>query len=284
MKKIITIILSMLSLFMGVCFVGCSEGGNVIIPTGDYHTDCEGVYLTIESIDNTGEHTKLNVEWHNETDYEVVYTQPYQIEYKNGEEWVNIQTEDSNYAYSEITIAPQSTKMQDYSTAGFDVSKMGTYRLRVNCEVSTNDNPTYNLWVEFALKDSSEVESHKVTAELDDWLHGSLKKRYKTGENVVVKINLAYDAAFSLYMNGEALQRDKWESGQNYWKYTFTMPNEDVVLTYKVSDGMQMLPLPTEFSFSLTWGTFGISSYDSATGKLVKTKDAPTPEAYITTY
>ncbi|MBR2320567.1 MAG: hypothetical protein IKA57_00350 [Clostridia bacterium] len=39
-----------------------------------------------------------------------------------------------------------------------------------------------------------------------------------------------------------------------------------------------------EFNFSLTWGTFGISSYDSKTGKLVKTKDAPTPENYITTH
>jgi hypothetical protein len=39
-----------------------------------------------------------------------------------------------------------------------------------------------------------------------------------------------------------------------------------------------------EFNFSLTWGTFGISSYDSKTGKLVKTKDAPAPEDYITTH
>lgn len=41
---------------------------------------------------------------------------------------------------------------------------------------------------------------------------------------------------------------------------------------------------PSEFSFSLTWGCYGISSYDSATGKLVKTKDATHPEDYITTY
>ncbi len=242
-KKLLTIILSALYLFMCVCFVGCSQGGNVIIPTGDYPTDYEGVYLTIESIDNTGEHTELNVEWHNETDYEVVYTPPYQIEYKNGEEWVNIQKADFNYAYTEITIEPQKTKIQKYSTANFDVSKTGIYRLRTNCKVLTNDNPTCNLWVEFAVKDSSEVEKHKVTAELDDWLHSGLKQRYKAGETVVVKINLAHDAAFSLYMNGKALQRDKWESGQNYWKYTFTMPNEDVVLTYKVSNGMQMRPI-----------------------------------------
>ena len=38
------------------------------------------------------------------------------------------------------------------------------------------------------------------------------------------------------------------------------------------------------FSFSLTWGCYGISSYDSETGKLVKTTDATNPEEYITTY
>lgn len=37
-------------------------------------------------------------------------------------------------------------------------------------------------------------------------------------------------------------------------------------------------------SFSLTWGCYGISSYDSATGKLVKTTDATHPEDYITEY
>lgn len=32
--------------------------------------------------------------------------------------------------------------------------------------------------------------------------------------------------------------------------------------------------LPEDFSFSITWGTYGISSYDSQSGRLVKTKDA----------
>lgn len=36
------------------------------------------------------------------------------------------------------------------------------------------------------------------------------------------------------------------------------------------------------FSFSLTWGCYGISSYDSASGKLVKTTDASVPEDYVT--
>ncbi|MBE6608913.1 MAG: hypothetical protein E7633_10220 [Ruminococcaceae bacterium] len=41
--------------------------------------------------------------------------------------------------------------------------------------------------------------------------------------------------------------------------------------------------VPESLSFSLTWNTYGISSYDSATGKLVKTTDATNPEDYITT-
>lgn len=37
------------------------------------------------------------------------------------------------------------------------------------------------------------------------------------------------------------------------------------------------------FSFSLTWNVYGISSYDSSTGRLVKTTDATVPDDYITT-
>ena len=43
-----------------------------------------------------------------------------------------------------------------------------------------------------------------------------------------------------------------------------------------------LLSVPDDFSFALTWNVFGISSYDSHTGKLVKTTDATNPEDYIT--
>ena len=39
---------------------------------------------------------------------------------------------------------------------------------------------------------------------------------------------------------------------------------------------------PADFQFSLTWNTYGISSYDSDTGELVKTTDATNPEEYMT--
>ena len=36
------------------------------------------------------------------------------------------------------------------------------------------------------------------------------------------------------------------------------------------------------FSFSLVWNCYGVSSYDSETGRLIKTTDATNPEDYIT--
>ena len=38
--------------------------------------------------------------------------------------------------------------------------------------------------------------------------------------------------------------------------------------------------MPSDFSFSIVWGTYGISSYDSQTGKLVKTNDATDVSRY----
>jgi hypothetical protein len=40
--------------------------------------------------------------------------------------------------------------------------------------------------------------------------------------------------------------------------------------------------VPEDFSFALTWGVYGISSYDSRTGKLIKTTDATNPSDYVT--
>lgn len=42
--------------------------------------------------------------------------------------------------------------------------------------------------------------------------------------------------------------------------------------------------VPEDFAFALTWNCYGISSYDSQTGKLVKTTDATNPDDYVTYY
>lgn len=40
--------------------------------------------------------------------------------------------------------------------------------------------------------------------------------------------------------------------------------------------------LPEDFQFSLVWNTYGVSSYNSETGELVKTSHATHPEDYVT--
>ena len=42
--------------------------------------------------------------------------------------------------------------------------------------------------------------------------------------------------------------------------------------------------VPKDFTFALTWNCYGVSSYDSQTGKLVKTTDATNPDDYMTYY
>ena len=42
--------------------------------------------------------------------------------------------------------------------------------------------------------------------------------------------------------------------------------------------------VPEDFAFALTWNCYGVSSYDSQTGKLVKTTDAAAPDDYVTYY
>lgn len=49
----------------------------------------------------------------------------------------------------------------------------------------------------------------------------------------------------------------------------------------KAEDSSQNKNYP-DYSFSLTWGTYGYSSYDSETGELIKSKDATNPEEYTT--
>lgn len=60
----------------------------------------------------------------------------------------------------------------------------------------------------------------------------------------------------------------------------------DFVGVKYANTNMFLLPekMPDDFNFSITWGCFGQSSYDSKTGKLVKTTNATDPRKYVTYY
>ena len=60
------------------------------------------------------------------------------------------------------------------------------------------------------------------------------------------------------------------------------LPNDDNQQSQNENNNPSIVP--EDFSFALTWNVFGISSYDSQTGKLVKTTDATNPDDYVTYY
>ena len=72
------------------------------------------------------------------------------------------------------------------------------------------------------------------------------------------------------------------------WFITVEVP-DNVIENYTEFDAVFIenniqTGLPDDFSFALTWNVLGISSYDSQTGKLVKTSDTTHPDDYVTYY
>lgn len=61
-----------------------------------------------------------------------------------------------------------------------------------------------------------------------------------------------------------------------------TSPETTVATTVDTTAAEEIPPMPDDFEFSMTFNIYG-SSYDSATGELIKTTDATNPEDYATT-
>ena len=55
----------------------------------------------------------------------------------------------------------------------------------------------------------------------------------------------------------------------------------DTITDYDAKMVTEAFELPEDFAFSIVWGCYGISSYDSKTGELVKTKDATDVRKYF---
>ena len=69
------------------------------------------------------------------------------------------------------------------------------------------------------------------------------------------------------------------------WFMIAEVLDEDLesITNYDAKMVTEAFELPDDFSFSIVWGCYGISSYDSNTGKLVKTKDATDVSKYTST-
>ena len=70
----------------------------------------------------------------------------------------------------------------------------------------------------------------------EEWLYEDLAATYKAGEKVSVKIGIAYDLGYMLFVNGERVMEEAYTDGP-YWEFIFTMPECDVVIDFRTYDG-----------------------------------------------
>lgn len=150
MKKILSLILAIIVIL--VCLVGCSKK---IIPNNvNSFTDYNGVYITVESVDDTGEYPKFKVEWNNETEYKVYCKNEYYIERQIEGEWLSTSIAMVSFTDKEKTLQPRGKMEETYTTEYFNVSEKGTYRIRVEFSVQDNEEMAQSgtSWVVFDVK------------------------------------------------------------------------------------------------------------------------------------
>ena len=151
MKKILSLVIALITLLF--CLVGCDNSKDIVLTDEDIHTDYAGVYLTLSSVDDSGEHKKLNAVWHNETFKEVTYGEGYKIEYLQDGEWKSVLKGEHIVSSIANLLKAKGTNEKSYSTELFDLSKEGTYRLI--SDFSLGDGKMYNTWVTFEVKKAS---------------------------------------------------------------------------------------------------------------------------------
>ena len=267
MKKLIALTLAVVALLC--CLVGCNNSKEIVLTDEDIHTDYAGVYLTLSSVDTSGEHKKLNAVWHNETTKTVTYGNWFVIEKKDGDNWTDVSTADVSFTEEAYIVEPNKTSEKSYTTKSADLSKEGTYRVRTEFYVQESDESSKRgtTWIEFEIKPAGSVKSYSVTVEDGDkFLYENLNRKYKEGEQVVVKTHMLTDASLIVYVNGKSLgSEEAIKTGDRYthWEYYFTMPSEDVTITFEVKDGF--LP-PTLSSIALSgrdvaWANYANGDY-----------------------
>ena len=98
------------------------------------------------------------------------------------------------------------------------------------------------------LANAQEEETHKVfKVEIADNypIQNTLKSAYTAGEQVTIKLDTITEHYYKVYVNGAEQAMDSDASDLTYSYYTFTMPNEDVII--EIEDVSVDIPGATTF-------------------------------------
>ncbi|MBQ7337080.1 MAG: M56 family metallopeptidase [Clostridia bacterium] len=149
-------------------------GDAVTVAPNAVHTEYEGIYLTIDTIQyNQDGSLTLYASWHNESEAQAIYGEPYAIDYWDGAAWVDLTPENLGFELPGYLLSPGEVKQKEYSTARFGLPSAGRYRLRSHFSiedlpykewVETQNN--YETWMEFTVTKLSDPTQADVEAQL----------------------------------------------------------------------------------------------------------------------
>lgn len=229
MKKVREIIALLLFVSVVLSFFACRDPH---LTLKESNTTYEGVTLTIIGVDYLEDHISLRTELSNETDHEVIYGAEYFVERNVGGDWISCANRDIAFIEIAYVLPKSSTQSKAYSLRGFDVTNDGTYRLRITCYVHEPGEVRHcSLTAIFGVEGGRTIAGyHELTYNIGTEFYEKPKSYYKAEEVVTIKIKRIANEEFTLYLNGEALERDEVNSSA-YWQYTFVMPHAPARLT-----------------------------------------------------
>lgn len=165
MNKIIAILLCV---FILGAFVSCDKDillppadefttEKAVITIGESYTGFDGMEIQITDFIWNSEKIELVVNWINNTPYEVLYGEPFDIQRENDGEWSSCLTLD-NFAFNMIgyMLSSKTSRVKDYGlTDIFDIYENGKYRFKTDCLIYENgkngEKTKCDLWVEFTV-------------------------------------------------------------------------------------------------------------------------------------
>ena len=163
MKKIAAVLLSVLILGS---FVSCDKdilvpnefnSKKAVITVGESYTSFEGMEIQISDFVWDDDKTELKADWVNNTPYEVLYGESFDIQQEKDGEWQScVMLENLVFNMIGYTLPSKASQSKTYKlTDIFDIYENGNYRFKTGCSVyehGQNAKTTEcDLWVEFTV-------------------------------------------------------------------------------------------------------------------------------------
>ncbi len=170
---------------------------------------------------------KVTVEYNNNSDKEYLYGDYYYLQKNINGEWYQIPVALSNYAFNDIAhiLNPGGNAKFTCNLTMYGELEAGHYRIVKE-----------NLYTEFDIdSDAAGIteHGHRINYELDDLtdVFTYTPTKAESGDTVELRTVVLMDADIHVFLDDRELE--KTHNDSDYWGYSFTMPDKDVVITAK---------------------------------------------------